>query len=196
MTDAERDEMILSLAPLIGHIAHHRRAILPQTVTFDEIVSAAWEGAIDAVSRFDPEKHVKLDSYARWRINGAIGDYLRSLDPVSRDERRKMKADPTMEVPRTLSLTHLATSARHDNEGGKVFDIGDKRSLRAISTLEARLAVQKIIRRAGAKPRSISIVKRHASGETMKAIGRSLGINESRVSQIRKETLEKLRAAA
>ena len=48
-------------------------------------------GLIDAVRRFEASKHVKIETYARDRFRGAILDALRSLDPASRDMRKKNK---------------------------------------------------------------------------------------------------------
>jgi len=48
-------------------------------------------GLVDAVAKFDTAKRVKLESYARHRVRGAILDGLRGADPVSRDMRRKNK---------------------------------------------------------------------------------------------------------
>ena len=57
-------------------------------------------GLVDAVSKFDTTKRVKLESYARHRVRGSILDGLRSVDPASRDLRRKNK-----KIQKTLSRT-------------------------------------------------------------------------------------------
>lgn len=190
MTSAERDELILSLKPVVKAITRSRIARLPSWVSLDDLISAAWVGAIQAVDRFDPDKNASLETYAKWRISGSIGDYLRSVDPVSRDERRKLNANPDLPPPRTVSI-----HAMHVD--GRVFDIGDRRSAAVTGRTEARLDFAKIVGRAeGIKPRALRIIMSHAGGETMKDIGRRHGINESRVSQICKNTLTKLRAAA
>jgi RNA polymerase sigma factor for flagellar operon FliA len=46
---------------------------------------------LDAVRKFDARKQVKIESYARHRIRGAMLDSLRSLDNASRDLRKKSK---------------------------------------------------------------------------------------------------------
>ena len=46
---------------------------------------------LDAVTKFDASKRVRLETYARHRIHGSILDGLRSADPASRDLRRKNK---------------------------------------------------------------------------------------------------------
>lgn len=190
MTPAEREERILSLEPLVKYLARNRAASLPVMIRVDELISAAWVGAIEAVDRYKPEKNVSLAAYAKWRISGSMGDYLRSIDPVSRDERRKLKADENAKPPITMSI-----HAMHPNDQ-RVFNITDKRSLEAVRRINARLTVAKVIGRAGVKKRHLRIVLSHAAGETMKSIGRREGVNESRISQICKETLLQLRAAA
>jgi len=46
-------------------------------------------GLVDAVTKFDASKRVRLETYASHRIRGSILDGLRAADPASRDLRRK-----------------------------------------------------------------------------------------------------------
>jgi RNA polymerase sigma factor (sigma-70 family) len=192
VTRAEREERILSLAPLVRRLACSRLETLPYRSRHlrDDMESAGWLGAIDAVDRYDPARNVPLAAFAAWRISGAIGDYLRELDPVSRDARAKLRADPNARPPYTFSIDAM--------RDGLVFEFGDKRSLAAFATVEARLDVASLCKatRAKIKPRSLRIVKSFARGETMKDIGRREGCKESRVSQICKRTHLLLRQAA
>ena len=48
-------------------------------------------GLLDAHAKFDPRKGVKFETYAVWRIKGAVLDQLRALDWVSRSMRRKAR---------------------------------------------------------------------------------------------------------
>jgi RNA polymerase sigma factor for flagellar operon FliA len=57
----------------------------------DDLCSDGVLGLIDAVTKFDPSKRVKLETYARRRICGSILDGLRGADSASRDIRRKSK---------------------------------------------------------------------------------------------------------
>jgi len=57
----------------------------------DDLMSAGTVGLLEAVKRFESGKRVKIETYARYRIRGAILDALRDLDPASRDMRRKHK---------------------------------------------------------------------------------------------------------
>ncbi|MDE3179453.1 MAG: FliA/WhiG family RNA polymerase sigma factor [Acidobacteriota bacterium] len=84
--------MALKLLPLVRRVAFEMRERLPQHVAVDDLAGAGVLGLLDAVRRYDPHKHVKIETYARYRIRGAILDSLRDMDTASRDMRRKCKA--------------------------------------------------------------------------------------------------------
>jgi RNA polymerase sigma factor FliA len=54
----------------------------------NELESAGALGLMDAAKRFDPGRGKPFADYAEWRIKGAIIDYLRETDAISRDMRR------------------------------------------------------------------------------------------------------------
>ena len=86
-----RDSMITDHAYLVKHIAARFASRLPSNVLFDDLVSAGSLGLIDAVDKFDHDKHVNFKTYAQYRIKGAILDELRSMDVYSRSMRKKIK---------------------------------------------------------------------------------------------------------
>lgn len=88
---ALREARIVEYAFLVKQIASGFARRLPSSVLFDELVSAGSLGLIDAVDKFDPEKHVTLKTYAQYRIRGAILDELRSMDRYSRSIRKKIQ---------------------------------------------------------------------------------------------------------
>lgn len=89
--EAWRQESIVNYAYLVRYIASRFAMRLPGSVLFDELISAGSLGLIDAVDKFDPGKHVSLETYARYRIKGAILDELRSMDTYSRSMRKKIQ---------------------------------------------------------------------------------------------------------
>jgi RNA polymerase sigma factor for flagellar operon FliA len=91
-TPAERDAMILEHVPLVRIIAGRLARRLPRSVDVDELVSVGTVGLIDAIDRFDVERGVPFKGFADLRIRGAMVDYLRGIDPVSRAVRRKHNA--------------------------------------------------------------------------------------------------------
>src|SRR5205085_7970487 len=83
-TKLSRDELILSGMGQVKAIAiklHER--IWQCGVQLDDLISAGTLGLIYAVDHYDGR--VSLNSYARYRIRGAMQDYLRGIDPLSRD---------------------------------------------------------------------------------------------------------------
>jgi RNA polymerase sigma factor for flagellar operon FliA len=87
----ERQRLLIEMLPLVKRMAFKIREHLPAHVEVDDLIANGVVGLVDAVSKFDTTKRVKLESYARHRVRGGILDGLRSADPASRDLRRKNK---------------------------------------------------------------------------------------------------------
>ena len=64
---------------------------LPSFIERDDLEGYGIIGLIQALERYKPEKGIKFETYALSRIRGAALDYLRSLDPMTRGQRRKFK---------------------------------------------------------------------------------------------------------
>jgi RNA polymerase sigma factor for flagellar operon FliA len=74
---------------LVKLVALRIRKRLPAHVELDDLFSDGVLGLVDAVTKFDTSKRVRLETYARHRIRGSILDGLRAADPASRDLRRR-----------------------------------------------------------------------------------------------------------
>ena len=86
-----KDELLARFAPLVRHVVERVAATLPKNVDHEDLYSAGVLGLLDAHAKFDPRKGVKFETYAVWRIKGAVLDQLRALDWVSRSLRRKAR---------------------------------------------------------------------------------------------------------
>lgn len=64
---------------------------LPANMARDELVSEGIMGLIEAAQKFDPSKGIKFEHWAEIRIRGAIIDYLRKTDVLSRSSRLMVK---------------------------------------------------------------------------------------------------------
>jgi len=87
--DQEREQLLMQQLPQVRYIARRIHDHLPRHVLLDDLVHAGVLGLIDALQKFDAEKHVQFASYAKFRIRGAILDSLREMDWSPRDLRRK-----------------------------------------------------------------------------------------------------------
>lgn len=86
-----RDELVLKYLPLVRAIAVRVYENLPVHVDVDDLVHAGIMGLFDAAVRYDADKQVSFQGYAKHRIKGAILDSLRDMDWASRDLRRRHK---------------------------------------------------------------------------------------------------------
>jgi RNA polymerase sigma factor FliA len=86
-----RDDLLRRFAPLVRHVVERVATTLPRTVDHEDLYSAGVLGLLDAHAKFDTGKGVKFETYAVWRIRGAVLDQLRALDWVSRSMRRKAR---------------------------------------------------------------------------------------------------------
>src|SRR5881397_3223308 len=86
-----KDDLLKRFAPLVRHVVERVAATLPRNVDHEDLYSAGVLGLLDAHAKFDPRKGVKFETYAVWRIRGAVLDQLRALDWVSRSMRRKAR---------------------------------------------------------------------------------------------------------
>ena len=85
----DRETLLVDMLPLVKRVALKIRKRLPAHVELDDLFSDGVLGLVDAVTKFDASKRVRLETYARHRIRGSILDGLRAADPASRDLRRK-----------------------------------------------------------------------------------------------------------
>jgi len=88
---SDREQIILAHLPQVNLIATRMHRRCPLQVEIDDLISVGTLGLIQAVDRFRPERGCLLKTLAEHRIRGAILDYLRKLDPLSRSARRFVK---------------------------------------------------------------------------------------------------------
>ena len=88
---ADRDRLVLHYAGLVTYVASRVGADLPSTVDYSDLIQSGMFGLFDAVTKFEPERGLKFETYAVTRIRGAIIDELRALDWVPRSVRKKAR---------------------------------------------------------------------------------------------------------
>jgi len=74
--------------PVVRRIAMKLVRRLPSQITMDDLLGAGWVGLVEALRRRDSvPTEEQFENYAAHRVRGAILDYLRSLDPMTRKMR-------------------------------------------------------------------------------------------------------------
>lgn len=90
-TYTQADEKLKKYIPLVKSIASKLSYILPPGVDYDDLVSVGMVGLYEAISRFDETKNTKFETYARFRIRGAILNFLQSMNWIPRSIKEKAK---------------------------------------------------------------------------------------------------------
>jgi len=214
---AERDRLLLEHLPTVRYVARRIHERLPQHVELDDLVSAGIVGLIDAFEKFSPSKQVQFKSYAQFRIRGAILDSLRMLDWSPRELRRKGRAMEeavravTQRLGRVPNEPEIAKEMRMELdefqqlagelkglEIGSLHlerneDAGDE-ELPLFCCLQGEMRQRLIdaIEELPEKERMV-LTLYYYEELTMKEIGLTLGVVESRVSQIHTAAVARLR---
>ena len=231
--EPESQKLLLAMAPLVKRVAFEMRQHLPPHVEMDDLVGAGTLGLVDALRKFDPSRKVKLESYARHRIRGGILDALRTLDPASRDMRRRVrKVEKTYrelevrlgrpvqgeEVARALGISLKVWHRWAQEVHALGFDGLQHSETAAVAAKlpvreESRVAVRQLtedpfdlcyrreqrdlvnraLERLPERERLI-VTLYYQHDLTMKEIASRLAVDESRVSQLHAEALQRLKA--
>jgi RNA polymerase sigma factor FliA len=85
------DALIKKYMPLVSYHVQRISVGLPKNVNKDDLMSLGLFGLYDALEKFDPNRDLKFDTYASFRVRGAIIDGLRKEDWLPRSAREKAK---------------------------------------------------------------------------------------------------------
>ena len=86
-----RDKLIVHYAPLVKYVAGRMAVGVPASIDHEDLTSAGIVGLMEAVSKFEPGRGYKFETYAASRIRGAILDDLRAMDWVPRSVRTQAR---------------------------------------------------------------------------------------------------------
>lgn len=88
---SERERIIEEFVPIVKAIALKVAKGINDESLLDDLISAGVLGLLEAMEKYEPEKGIKLKTYAYLRIRGAMIDELRSRDYFPRSARAKAK---------------------------------------------------------------------------------------------------------
>ena len=172
---SEREAAILSLARVVGIKAAQTARRTGHVVEAEDLYAPAWIGAIQAVDQYNPDRGALLRTYADRRIHGAIQDYLRSVDRLGRSHRKAIK-DGLEEAPGFVSVDALI-QVRDCRERNHIIRLLAEEALSAPLLVRERRVVMAYF----------------FEGRSMREIGSAHSVGESRVSQLIKGAIAKMR---
>ena len=86
----KRDDMIMKYAPLVKNIVGRLAARLPiDSADKEDLINVGIMGLMSALDKFDKNRNVQFETYASFRIRGAVLYELRAKDWVTRATRSK-----------------------------------------------------------------------------------------------------------
>ena len=83
--------LIKKYQSLVSYHVQRIAAGVPKNVSRDDLMSLGMMGLFDALNKFDINRDLKFDTYASFRVRGAIIDGLRKEDWLPRSAREKAK---------------------------------------------------------------------------------------------------------
>jgi len=86
-----QNDTIFEYTPLIKLIARKISLKTNSSIDLDELINQGVLGLIDAINKYNYTKNNSFKTYAEFRIRGAILDYLRQIDVVPRSVRDRIK---------------------------------------------------------------------------------------------------------
>lgn len=89
--EQERERLIKHYLYLVKIALGRLIYTLPPYIDREDLEGYGTIGLLQALERFQPERGLKFETYALSRIRGAVIDYLRSLDPMTRTQRKTFK---------------------------------------------------------------------------------------------------------
>ncbi|EDM23986.1 RNA polymerase sigma factor FliA [Caminibacter mediatlanticus TB-2] len=210
---AYRDSLAIDYMPAVKAMAARLKERLPSSVDFNDLVSIGYEELVKLAKRYDSSINDNFWGYAQKRINGAMLDFLRSLDTVSRGDRKLIKEidkiierymsnhgyEPDDEEIATILDVDVSKvkKARQSNEIYSVMPIEDQLNYfddvsKKVEQDELIEKIEEILNDLGEKEQLI-IQLYYFEEMSLKEISEILGVTESRVSQIHKKVIKKLR---
>ncbi|WP_107775928.1 RNA polymerase sigma factor FliA [Campylobacter concisus] len=211
----EQDEIVLKYMPALRAMAFRLKERLPSSIDTNDLISIGVEEMIKLSRKYDKEQNDSFWGYGKKRIYGSMLDYLRTLDVVSRSDRKLVKSINSEidnyfnEFEEEPSDEYLAEKLNEDIE--KIREARGVSGIIAILPIDEQMEligqndVEKSIEREDLilkieealkdfDERDQMLVQLYYYEElNLKEISQIMNISESRISQIHKRLLDRIR---
>ncbi|MEN9619005.1 MAG: polymerase sigma factor FliA [Pseudomonadota bacterium] len=215
------EELVMAHLGLVKRVALHLKARIPAFMELDELVQVGMIGLLEASRAFDPTKGIEFENFAHSRVRGAMLDEVRRLSFLPRSAVAFNKEHNTTvhalaaELGRTPTQAEIAEYMGKDleefhKERGKakrfetysmevvteeVMTIADDTSQQPEVIVEEAQFMDAVTDAIAQLPEREQLVMQlyYVEEFNLKEIGETLGVSESRVSQILSSVVKKLR---
>ncbi len=209
------DQLALQYLPAVKAMSFRLKERLPSSVDYMDLCAIGTEELVKLARRYDESQNDSFWGYAKTRVYGAMLDYLRSLDTVSRSSRKLIKEiDSAIEAymsehdeePSDAELSEIL-----EVDESKIRDARIASDIYAVLPLDDQLGtpeeksileqlehddlvdtVMKVLGTFGEREQLI-IQLYYFEELTLSEISEIVGITESRISQIHKSVIRKIK---
>jgi RNA polymerase sigma factor for flagellar operon FliA len=213
-----QNNLAIQYLPAVKGMAYRLKERLPSSIDVSELISIGAEEIIKLARRYNESLNDSFWGYAKKRVYGAMLDYLRSLDIVSRTDRKILK-DMEKKILEYIALydeepsdEYLSKELNEDIE--KIKKVRYTTEIYTLMPLDEQIQAfnQASTEATVEQDEIIEIIKDIlvSMGEreqlviqlyyfeelNLKEISHILNITESRISQIIKTTIRKIRERA
>jgi RNA polymerase sigma factor for flagellar operon FliA len=215
------EELVMAHLGLVKRVALHLKARIPAFMELDELIQVGMIGLLEASRAFDTAKGIEFENFAHSRVRGAMLDEVRRLSFLPRSAVAFNKEHNTTvhalaaELGRTPTQAEIAEYMGKDleefhKERGKakrfetysmevvteeVMTIADDSSQQPEVIVEEAQFMDAVTDAIAQLPEREQLVMQlyYVEEFNLKEIGETLGVSESRVSQILSSVVKKLR---
>ena len=215
------EDLVMAHLGLVKRVALHLKARIPAFMELDELIQVGMIGLLEASRAFDPTKGIEFENFAHSRVRGAMLDEVRRLSFLPRSAVAFNKEHNTTvhalaaELGRTPTQAEIAEYMGKDleefhKERGKakrfetysmevvteeVMTIADDSSQQPEVIVEEAQLMDAVTDAIAQLPEREQLVMQlyYVEEFNLKEIGETLGVSESRVSQILSSVVKKLR---
>lgn len=211
----KEDELAIQYLPAVKAMAFRLKERLPSSVDFMDLSAIGTEELVKLARRYDEAQNDSFWGYAKTRVYGAMLDYLRSLDVLSRSSRKLVKRIDYLVEEYLLTHDEEPTDAQlaemiEGETEEKIHEARIASSIYAILPLQDQLntgdegETLDRIEKEQLVEVIMSVLSRYSEREqmviqlyyfeelTLKEISSILDITESRISQIHKSVIKKI----
>jgi len=212
-----QDDLAVKFLPAVKALAFKLKERLPSSVEVADLISIGTEELVKLARKYDETQNDSFWGYARKRVYGAMLDYLRSLDTVSRADRKLIKdvdkivskyfgetgEEPSDEfISKELGVElSKVREARSSIGVFNVMPLADQLQIYKDSDTLEGLEGEELMKRVKTALESFpereqTVIQLYYFEELkLEEISEILGITTSRISQIHRHVLTKIREA-
>lgn len=217
------EALVMAHLGMVKRVALHLKVRIPPFMELDELIQVGMIGLLEAARAFNPDKGVDFENFALSRVRGAILDEVRQLSYLPRSAVAFNKSESRATDALATELGRAPTQSELAEHLGDDIDSFHKKRSNAsrFETFSMEVVTDEVMGIADARERQPEAIVEHADFMravtqaiadlpereqllmqlyyveelNLKEIGETVGVTESRVSQLLSATVKKLRAS-